>query len=135
MTQVVLVRAWADARAGGGCCGGEVSDPLGRAGDVPLATAVAAARLAETYRLLRRELPGADVQVVDARNTAWLLPATFRAVARRDGLRAAARAAVGATTAGSVLVDGRHVGLLEDLGPHGAVAAARAASPDGEAVG
>lgn len=123
--RVVLVRPWTDGRGGGGCCGGEVRDGVcldrdrlpgaahGHA-DQPGEDLVAA-----TWRLLRERRPEVDVQVVDAGNTAWLLPWSFREVRRRFGTAAGVRAALRATTAGAVLVDGRRVGRLEDLGAEG----------------
>ena len=63
------------------------------------------------------------MQVVDAANTAFLLPWAFRAVRRRAGLAAGLRAALAATTAGAVLVDGERVGRLDELGPEGVLAA------------
>ncbi|MBD8870579.1 hypothetical protein [Nocardioides donggukensis] len=126
MTRVVLVRPWVDARAGGGCCGGEVSDGVCLEGTHDT-EAVASDPVGEAYRRLRAALPDVDVQVVDAGNTAWLLPSTFRAVRRRAGVAAGLRAAVGSTTAGAVLVDGDRVGDLGDLGPDGVVAAVQRA--------
>lgn len=123
----MLLRRWSDARAGGGCCGGEVRDGvcLDRADrpdthEVPHDDPVAAA-----YRRLREELPGVDVEVADAGNAAYLLPTTFRAVRRRAGPVAALRAAARATTPGGVLVDGELVGDVETLGADGVVALVR----------
>lgn len=118
--RVVLVRPWTDARGGGGCCSGPVprhehhdpsTDPVGAA-----------------YRALRARLPELDVQVVDAGNTAWLLPAVLRRARRRVGALGAVRSALGATRAGSVLVDGLRVGDLEELGPEELVAVVRRAA-------
>lgn len=118
---VVLVRPWTDGRGGGGCCGGEVRDRVCLDGDrLPGAShghqhdPVAAA-----WRLLRNRRPDVDVQVVDAGNIVWLLPWSFREVRGRDGVVAGLRAALRSTTAGAVLVDGRRVGRIPDLGPHG----------------
>lgn len=126
--RVVLVRPWTDGRGGGGCCGGEVRDgicldgerlagPPDHAHDDPVG---------EAWRLLRERRPDVDVQVVDAGNTAWLLPWSFREVRRRAGAAAGLRAALRATTAGAVLVDGERVGRLDDLGPAGVLAAVSA---------
>ena len=119
--RVVLVRPWTDARSGGGCCAGPVpsrphehdasSDPVGAA-----------------YRALRGELPELDVQVVDVANTAWLLPAVLRRARPRVGTLGAVRCALGATRAGSVLVDGLRVGDLETLAPDELVAVVRQAA-------
>lgn len=128
MTRVVLVRPWADARAGGGCCGSAAPHAL--AVDLPTSCSREPvgepALLARTYRRLRSELPDADIQVVAAGNVAYLLPTTFAAARRRGGLLGAAREAVRSTTAGAVLVDGRRIGLLADLGEAGVVRAVRA---------
>lgn len=125
---VVLLRRWSDARAGGGCCGGEVHDGVclerparPDAGEVPHDPVAAA------YLRLREELPGVDVEVVDAGNAAYLLPMTFRAVRRRAGPVAALRAAARAGTPGGVLVDGELVGDVETLGADGVVALVRSA--------
>ncbi len=126
--RVVLVRPWTDGRGGGGCCGGEVRDGVcldgvcldgerepGHEHD-PDPVGVA-------WRLLRARRPDVDVQVVDAGNTAWLLPWSFREVRRRSGAAAGLRAALRATTAGAVLIDGERVGRLAELGPDGVLAA------------
>ena len=80
------------------------------------------------YRALRGELPDLDVQVVDVANTAWLLPAVLRRARARVGTLGALRCALGATRAGSVLVDGQRVGDLEELAPDELVAVVRRAA-------
>ena len=125
MTKVVLVRPWTDARAGGGCCGGEVRDGICLEG-THAPVRVDADLVGKTWRLLRRELPEVDVQVVDVGNSAYLLPTAFRAAHRRAGVLAGLRAAARATAAGAVLVDGERVGNIEELGADGVVAAVRA---------
>ncbi len=127
MTQVVLVRPWTDARAGGGCCGGEVRDGVAPrlTGEHPPGERDAAAAhdpVGRVWRLLREQVPEVDVQVVDASNV-WLPTTVFGFVRRREGTMAALRAAARAGVAGSVLVDGRRVGDLEDLGAEGVLAA------------
>ncbi len=112
MTQVVLIRPWADARAGGGCCSGEVREHL--AHDV----------VGETYRALRAARPDLDVQVVGAGNTLWLAPTVFRSARRRgSAVATAALAAARANRPGAVMVDGVTIGHLDDLGANGVVAA------------
>lgn len=120
MIQVVLVRPWRDAAAGGGCCsaspesiGLENTTHAGhRTGDV----------FAQTYRLLREQLPGVDVQMVSSNNSVYLLPTSYRAARRHHGrLRSMRRAAL-STTAGAVLVDGEVVGDVESLGPEAVLA-------------
>jgi hypothetical protein len=128
-TTVVLVRPWTDGHGGGGCCGGQVRDGVCLDGsrhrtDAP--TDAAVDPVGEAWRALRAQVPQVDVQVVDAGNTVWLLPHVFTAVRREAGVRAGLRAALGSTAAGAVLVDGRRVGDLEQLGADGVVAAVRA---------
>lgn len=138
--RVVLVRPWTDGH-GGGCCGGEVRDGVcldGRRAPSAPGGAVGPADAADpgegapdpvgaAWRALRAALPEADLQVVDAGNP-WLAAHVLGAVRRRDGLVAGLRAAVGSSSAGSVLVDGRRVGDLEELGTDGTVAAVLAAA-------
>ncbi|QZY28074.1 hypothetical protein [Nocardioides coralli] len=125
-TRVVLVRPWADARGSSGCCAGDSRDPIAVAGrrQQPVEHDHATRVLAAAYGRLRAELPGVDVQVVSASNTAWLVPAVLRA-ARGDGLRATLRRTNQATRPGSLLVDGRYAGDLVELGPAGVVTAVR----------
>lgn len=126
--RVVLVRPWTDGHGGGGCCGGEVRDGVcldGHRVRAGAATDAAVDVVGATWRALRAALPDADVQVVDAGNP-WLAAHVLGAVRRRDGLLAGLRAALGSSTAGAVLVDGRRVGDLEELGADGVVAAVRA---------
>jgi hypothetical protein len=124
---VVLVRPWTDAHGGTGCCGGDVRDGICLDGRVDGSHERDAEveLVAQTYLRLRHELPGLDVQVVGAGNTAYLLPSVFRAVRRRRGVLAALREMNRATTAGSVLVDGERVGDVVALGPGGVVAEVR----------
>jgi len=126
---VVLVRPWTDAHGGSGCCSGDphdsgvcLDDRVGGRHGHSHETEV----VAETYRLLRAELEGVDVQIVGAGNTAYLLPTTFRRVRRRSGVLTALREATRSTTAGAVLVDGERIGDIEALGPRGVLDAVRA---------
>lgn len=121
----MLVRGWTDGRGGGGCCGGEVRDGVCLDGDrLPGADPGHPEDPAgPAWRLLRERRPDLDVQIVDAGNTAWLLPWSFREVRRRAGAAAGLRAALRATTAGAVLVDGERIGRLADLGAEGLLAA------------
>jgi hypothetical protein len=132
VSRVVLIRPWTDARAGGGCCSGEVRDgvclPSDHDGAVPESWHEAQPDpVGAAYTSLRTALPHLDVQVVGVGNTAWLLPSTFRTVRRRAGWAAGVRAALASSTAGAVLVDGENVGDLTELGPDGVVAAVRGA--------
>jgi hypothetical protein len=119
VTQVVLIRPWTDARAGGGCCSAEVRDGVAPGVSATPHCHDEADVVGATYRLLRRERPDVDVQVVGAGNTLWLLPTVFRAVRRREGAVAAVGAALRANRAGAVIVDGDAAGDIEDLGPEG----------------
>ncbi len=125
--RIVLVRPWTDAHGGGGCCGGDARDGVcfdgrvdGQRRDHADAELVGAA-----FRRLREELPEADVQVVGAGNTAYLIPSSFRAVLRRRGVLAAVREANRATSPGAVLVDGERIGDLATLGVDGLVGEVR----------
>ncbi|TGN63181.1 hypothetical protein EXE59_03890 [Nocardioides eburneiflavus] len=116
--RVVLVRPWADAHGGTGCCGGDARDGIcfeGRV-DGPREHDPEVATLAAAYLRLRAEVPEADVQVVGVDNTAYLLPSVFRAVRRRRGTWAALMEANRATTAGSLLIDGDRVGDVRQMG-------------------
>lgn len=129
MTRVLLVRPWRDAHGAGGCCSGDVrggicfEHKVGEHEQHDLSADV----VAGTYRLLRRELPAVDVQIVSASNSAFLVPASFRDARRHTGTRAALRHALRSTTAGAVLVDGVIVGDVEQLGPAGVLQAVRQA--------
>ncbi|HEX6249072.1 MAG TPA: hypothetical protein VFZ64_14465 [Nocardioidaceae bacterium] len=115
---VVLVRPWTDAHGGTGCCSGDARDGIcldGRV-DGPREHDAEVDLVAAAYLRLREELPGVDVQIVSASNTAFLLPSVFRSVRRRRGALAALREMNRATTAGSVLVDGERVGDVAELG-------------------
>ena len=81
--------------------------------------------VAEAYLRLRAEVPGADVQIVGADNTAYLLPSVFRAVRRRRGTWAALKEANRATTAGSLLIDGERVGDVLQMGVEAVVTEVR----------
>lgn len=124
-THVVLVRPWADAQAGSGCCSGDTREaialdaPVCRVHDTPEEAQI----VGRTYRLLRDRLPDVDVQIVSASNTAYLLPTTYRAARRRVGRARALREAGRATTAGAVLIDGELIGDVADLGPEGVLVA------------
>jgi hypothetical protein len=126
-TRVVLVRPWTDAHGGSGCCSGESRDGVcfdGRV-DGPHEHDAEVGLVSQAYLRLRAELPDADVQLVSANNSAYLLPRVFQTVRRKRGLLAALRETNRATTAGAVLVDGERVGDVTALGPDGVVAEVR----------
>jgi len=133
--RVVLVRPWADAHGGIGCCGGDARDGICLEGrvDGPRVHNAEVNLVAEAYLRLRREMPEVDVQIVGADNTAYLLPSVFRAVRGRRGTLAALREVNRATTAGSVLVDGERIGDVTELGADAVVEEVRrrAAVPTG----
>lgn len=127
--RIVLVREWDRQMGGSGCCGRLGGDMLGGdrpdADDGPYAHARAdMTRMGAVYRALRESFGPEDVEieVVDPRNTAWLLPAVWRD-ARRRGLPigAALRQVNAATAACALVCDG--VVLLTDPAPEQAVAA------------
>lgn len=128
---VVLVRQWDQQVGGSGCCGrldGEALGVLGRGGDDPYAHCRAdMERTGAVYRALRDRFGEDEVEltVVDPRNTAWLLPAVWRA-ARRRGLpwRTAARQVTAATSATALICDGLVLG--RDVTPEQAVTAVEA---------
>ncbi|GAB3016572.1 hypothetical protein GCM10011376_03800 [Nocardioides flavus (ex Wang et al. 2016)] len=136
--RVVLVRPWTDAHGGTGCCGGEARDGLcfdGRV-DGPRAHDQEVGTVAEAHLRLLAEVPEADVQIVGADNTAYLLPSVFRAVRRRRGTWAALKEANRATTAGSLLVDGERVGDVQQMGAEAVVTEVRRrVSPAGVRTG
>jgi hypothetical protein len=116
--RVVLVRPWTDAHGGTGCCGGDARDGIcfeGRV-DGPREHDPEVGTVAETYLRLRDAVPEADVQIVGADNTAYLLPSVFLSVRRRRGTWAALKEANRATTAGSLLIDGDRVGDVRQMG-------------------
>ncbi len=122
--RVVLVRPWSDRRGGAGCCGGDAAHGvcLERPSESPGHDD--SHLLGETYRRLRTELGDrVDVQVASAGNTAYLVPSSFLAVRRRQGLWAGVRAALSSTAHGAVLVDGERIGDLDDLGADGVLKA------------
>lgn len=125
--RVVLVRPWTDAHGGTGCCSGDARDGICFDSRVDGARehSTETGLVAQTFLLLREELPEVDVQIVGSDNTAYLLPTVFRRVRRQRGLRAALRAMNSATTPGSVLVDAERVGDVATLGPDGVVTEVR----------
>jgi hypothetical protein len=127
--RVVLVRQ--RAGAGGGCCGGGMS--FEEHDHRPAAGRDAAARVrmeqvGELYRAVRAALPDVDVQVVEPRNTAWLVPAIWRD-ARRRGLapREALEQVRRGVADGAMVVDGLVVSAGDVPGPAEALGLVRAA--------
>lgn len=126
MTRVVLVRPWRSSTSGGGgCCSVDAAGvrdeprPEAHSGHHHGHDRAEDDSLASTYRMLRARLPDIEVQVVTADNPGYLLPTTYRDARERLGPLAAIREAVRSTTAGAVLVDGRLVGQVDELGERG----------------
>lgn len=127
----MLVREWDQQMGGSGCCGRLGSDTVAALRDAaadPYARARAdMRRMGAVYEALRARFPPDQVELVvaDPRNTAWLLPAVWRA-ARRRGLsvRAALRQVNAATATCAVSCDG--VVVATDPDPAEAVAAVEA---------
>ncbi|MEX2504126.1 MAG: hypothetical protein WD378_04700 [Egicoccus sp.] len=115
--RVLLVRAWDQQTTGASCCG--QLDGGGEFGDAADFAPIRAdmTTMGAVYRALTAALPEVDVQVVDPRNTTWLVPALVR-----DAWRAQPRAGHvwktirRGTDPGAVVVDGRVVanGLRTD---------------------
>lgn len=115
--RVLLVRAWDQQTTGASCCGQlDGGGELGEAADfAPIRADMTT--MGAVYRDLRRALPDVDVQVVDPRNTTWLLPALVRDAWRVDHRVAHVwRTMRRGTDPGAVVVGGRVVanGLRTD---------------------
>lgn len=126
--RVLLVGPWRGGSAGS-CCGG---DPAGLHDHEPSAHGTAgsqeagseAVAAADVVRALRRALGDTvDVELVDPRNTVFVLPAVYRD-ARRSGLShgRSLGEAVRATTPWALVVDGRVVSRSAELTSEAAVA-------------
>lgn len=124
--RVLLIRPWTDAHGGAGCCSGTPRDSVALDQHVcgPVEHDHATRVTAQAYRELRRELPEVDVQLVSAGNTAYLLPAALRAPGP-DRWRGAWRRVREATRPGALVVDGRYVGDVVELGAAGVVRTVR----------
>lgn len=120
--RVLLVGPWRSSAAGG-CCGGDAAGLSEQHDDRCAAERAEAHLAAAVVRALRDEVDeGVDVQLVDPRNTVFLLPAVYRD-ARRAALRPrrALAEAVRATTPWALVVDGRVVSLAVELTPAEAI--------------
>jgi hypothetical protein len=111
--RVLLVREWDQQTTGSGCCGrldgGE--GELAGAADFARSRADMEA-VGAIYRALTAAFPRevVDVQVVDPRNVAYLVPALLRAARRRgDRWTMALRQVAGGVGQGSIVVDGHVV--------------------------
>jgi hypothetical protein len=130
--RVLLVRQWDEQMGGSGCCGrlsSVAAASICATGADPYAHARADMEvMGAVYRALRERYAEADLEVtvVDPRNTAWLVPATWRD-ARRRGLsrRAALRQVHRATSPRAVVCDGLVV-ATDVAGPDQAIAAVEA---------
>jgi len=122
MHRVLLVGPWRSHRAGG-CCAGAVDSHDGRNRGDGTASADDRSRWAAVYLAVRSAVGEAvDVQLVDPRNSLFLLPAVYRD-ARRGGRSPvqAVAAAVRATTPGTLIVDGTILARSVSLTPEQAV--------------
>lgn len=106
--RILLVREWDQQTTGSGCCGRL------EGGDSEIADAANFGRcrhdmeaMGAIYRVLRRELPAAEVEVVDPRNLTFLVPSLLLE-ARRAGasLRDAWRQLRRGCGQGAIIVDG-----------------------------
>lgn len=111
--RVILVREWDEQHGGSGCCGrlGGEGTELGEAGTYRH-TRCDMEAMGAVYRALRSafDRDDLDVQVVDPRNSLWLVPAIWRD-ARRRGMtvREAATQVRRGVSVLSIVVDGRVV--------------------------
>jgi hypothetical protein len=117
--RIVLVREWDAGATGSGCCGrvGGSHHDLGSAEDFSRSRRVMH-EVGEVYRRLRSDLGGSvPIEIVDPRNTAWIVPVVYRD-ARRRGMRRldALREVNRATAQPAVIVDGRAI-YSGSLGP------------------
>lgn len=110
--RVILVREWDSQHTGSGCCGtlGGDDAEVG-AGDWAHSRTLMEG-VGAVYRALRAEYGDAiDLEVVDPRNTAWLLPATWRDARQEGASRAEAwRSVRDGTANGAVVCGGQVVG-------------------------
>ncbi|MGH3519933.1 MAG: hypothetical protein ACRDQ7_21625 [Haloechinothrix sp.] len=123
--RVLLVGPWRSSAASGGCCGADVAtlaehDHAEQDG-VERYERVAAV---EVVRALRAVVDiSVDVELVDPRNTAFMLPAVYRDARRSGfGMRAAVTEAVRATTPWALVIDGKVVSRAGPLTPAIAIA-------------
>lgn len=121
-TRLVLVRPWRTASAGGGCCSAAPADVCLDHGPVVQSGSGSVDEFTTTYRQLAAAIPAADIQVVSATNTAYLLPWAYRSARMRCGRFAALRLAMRATVPGAAIVDGLPVGDVATLGADGILA-------------
>ena len=118
MKRVLVIGAWR-SHTGGGCCSAS-GESLGEKATRPDEEC---SRWAAVYLAVKKAVPlGVDVQLVDPRNSLFLIPAVYRDARRagRDRIRAVA-VAVRATTPQTLVVDGVVVSRSVDLTPDQAV--------------
>ncbi|QSB13195.1 hypothetical protein JQS43_16350 [Natronosporangium hydrolyticum] len=122
--RVLLVRPWRGGHPGG-CCAGDPADlltpPGGRATRRPADHPAGSEQFdfAALYSAVRAGLPATvAVEVVDPRNTVFLLPAIVRDARRRGrSWRTLARSLVTGTAPGAILVDGELISRGEPPPP------------------
>lgn len=122
--RVLLIGPWRGGRSAGGCCS---ADPAALSDHDDLCTGEPdeGSAAVAVVRALRTTLGSSvDVQLVDPRNSAFVLPVVYRDARRYGaGVRAALVEAVRATTPWTMVVDGRVVSRAVPLTPAAAVAA------------
>lgn len=115
--RVLLIRAWDHQTTGASCCGRlDGGGEFGGAADFA-PTRADMCTMGEVYRALIAGIPEADVQVVDPRNTTWLVPTLVRDAWRVDHRAGSVWKTVRrGTDPGAVVVGGRVVanGLRTD---------------------
>ncbi|MGH3451153.1 MAG: hypothetical protein ACRDQW_10590 [Haloechinothrix sp.] len=123
--RVLLVGPWRGSATSGGCCSADAAtlaepDPAGSTAAVHNHDRVIAA---DVVRALRSAADASvDVELVDPRNTVFVLPAVYRDARRRGtGIRAALTEAVRATTPWALVIDGKVVSRSLPLTPAAAV--------------
>lgn len=128
--RVLLVREWDSQHSGSGCCGrlgGADSDVGGAASFARNRCEMEA--MGEVYRALRPLLDReqVDLQVVDPRNSVWLIPSIWRDARRRGMSRGDAWTQVKRGVSWtSIVVDGRVLFSGGVPGPDEAVEAVKA---------
>lgn len=122
--RVILVREWDSQHTGSGCCGnlGGKHAEIGDGRDFAHCRARMEG-MGAVYRALRSEFGDRiEIEIVDPRNTAWLVPAIWRDARRHGaGVMDAFRALRAGTANGAIVCDGRVLSTGEPPLPDDAV--------------